>query len=143
MKTNNNPNIRTNTANHRSYFDWGSNMQVVFKGNGEIAMMESELVRFFGVTWKKLNHRLQTIIKSSNSHLNEKVGGEEDIYANEQLKAYALLYPLPFIIVLSFLLDSTEAHFFRKYLCERLQKPASVITPIFLLGNTNNYASSG
>ena len=138
MKTNNNPNIRTNTANHRSYFDWGGNMQVVFKGNGEIAMMESELVRFFGVTWKKLNHRLQTIIKSSNLHLNEKVGGEEDIYANEQLKGYAPLYPLPVIIVLSFQLDSIEAHLFRKYLCERLQKPAFVITPIFLLGNTNN-----
>ena len=138
MKTNNNPNIRTNTANHRSYFDWGGNMQVVFKGNGEIAMMESELVRFFGVTWKKLNHRLQTIIKSSNLHLNEKVGGEEDIYANEQLKAYAPLYPLPVIIVLSFQLDSIEAHLFRKYLCERLQKSASVINPIFLLGNTNN-----
>ena len=138
MKTNNNPNIRTNTANHRSYFDWGGNMQVVFKGNGEIAMMESELVRFLGVTWKKLNHRLQTIIKSSNLHLNEKVGGEEDIYANEQLKAYAPLYPLPVIIVLSFQLDSIEAHLFRKYLCERLQKSASVITPIFLLGNTNN-----
>ena len=138
MKTNNNPNIRTNAANHRSYFDWGGNMQVVFKGNGEIAMMESELVRFFGVTWKKLNHRLQTIIKSSNLHLNEKVGGEEDIYANEQLKAYAPLYPLPVIIVLSFQLDSIEAHLFRKYLCERLQKSASVITPIFLLGNTNN-----
>ena len=138
MKTNNNPNIRTNTANHRSYFDWGGNMQVVFKGNGEIAMMESELVRFFGVTWKKLNHRLQTIIKSSNLHPNEKVGGEEDIYANEQLKAYAPLYPLPVIIVLSFQLDSIEAHLFRKYLCERLQKSASVITPIFLLGNTNN-----
>ena len=138
MKTNNNPNIRTNTANHRSYFDWGGNMQVVFKGNGEIAMMESELVRFFGVTWKKLNHRLQTIIKSSNLHLNEKVGGEEDIYANEQLKGYAPLYPLPVIIALSFQLDSTEAHLFREYLCERLQKPASVITPIFLLGNTNN-----
>ena len=138
MKTNNNPNIRTNTANHRSYFDWGGNMQVVFKGNGEIAMMESELVRFFGVTWKKLNHRLQTIIKSSNLHLNEKVGGEEDIYANEQLKAYAPLYPLPVIIVLSFQLDSIEAHLFRKYLCERLQKSASVITPIFLLGSTDN-----
>ncbi|MUL28963.1 hypothetical protein F0475_11850, partial [Prevotella sp. A2879] len=38
----------------------------------------------------------------------------------------------------SFLLNSTEAHLFRKYLCERLQKPAFVITPIFLLGNTNN-----
>ena len=138
MKTNNNPNIRTNTANHRSYFDWGGNMQVVFKGNGEIAMMESELVRFFGVTWKKLNHRLQTIIKSSNLHLNEKVGGEEDIYANEQLKGYAPLYPLPVIIALSFQLDSTEAHLFRKYICQKLQKPASIITPIFLIGNMDN-----
>ena len=138
MKANDNLKAVTNTACHRSIFDWGSNMQVVFKGNGEIAMMESELVRFLGVIWKKLNHRLQTIIKSSNLHLNEKVGGEEDIYANEQLKAYAPLYPLPVIIVLSFQLDSIEAHLFRKYLCERLQKSASVITPIFLLGNTNN-----
>ena len=128
----------TSTANHRSYFDWGSKMQVICKGNGEIAMTESELVRFFGVTWKKLNHRLQTIIKSSNLHLDERVAGEEDIYANEQLKGYAPLYPLPVIIALSFQLDSTEVHLFRKYLCERLQKPAFVITPIFLLGNTNN-----
>ena len=128
----------TSTENHRSYFDWGCNMQVIRKGNGEIAMTESELVRFFGVTWRKLNHRLQTIIKSSNLHLDEKVAGEEDIYANEQLKGSAPLYPLPVIIPLSFQLDSTEAHLFRKYLCERLQKPASVVTPIFLLGNTNN-----
>jgi hypothetical protein len=113
-------------------------MQVIRKGNGGIAMTESELVRFFGVTWGKLNHRLQTIIKSSNLHLDERVAGEEDIYANEQLKGYAPLYPLPVIIALSFQLDSTEAHLFREYLCERLQKPASVITPIFLLGNTNN-----
>ena len=83
MKTSNNPKIRTNTSNQRSYFDWGSKMQVIRKGNGEIAMTESELVRFFGVTWKKLNHRLQTIIKSSNLHLDERVAGEEDIYANE------------------------------------------------------------
>ena len=138
MKTNNNPNIRTNTANHRSYFDWGGNMQVVLKGNGEIAMMESELVRFFGVTWRKLNYRLQILVKSSNLHPDERSAGEENIYANEQLKAYAPLYPLPVIIVLSFQLDSIEAHLFRKYLCERLQKSASVITPIFLLGNTNN-----
>ena len=138
MKTNNNPNIRTNTANHRSYFDWGGNMQVVLKGNGEIAMMESELVRFFGVTWSKLNHRLQALMRFSNLHPDKRVAGEEDIYANEQLKGYAPLYPLPVIIVLSFLLDSIEAHLFRKYLCERLQKPAFVITPIFLLGNTNN-----
>ena len=138
MNTNYKQRTMTSTENHCSYFDWGCNMQVIRKGNGGIAMTESELVRFFGVTWGKLNHRLQTIIKSSNLHLDERVAGEEDIYANEQLKGYAPLYPLPVIIVLSFLLDSTEAHLFRKYLCERLQKPASVITPIFLLGNTNN-----
>ena len=138
MNTNYKQRTMTSTANHRSYFDWGSKMQVICKGNGEIAMTESELVRFFGVTWKKLNHRLQTIIKSSNLHLDKRVAGEEDIYANEQLKGYAPLYPLPVIIALSFQLDSTEVHLFRKYLCERLQKPAFVITPIFLLGNTNN-----
>ena len=138
MNTNYKQRTMTSTENHRSYFDWGCNMQVIRKGNGGIAMTESELVRFFGVTWRKLNHRLQTIIKSSNLHLDEKVAGEEDIYANEQLKGYAPLYPLLVIIALSFQLDSTEAHLFRKYLCERLQKPASVITPIFLLGNTNN-----
>ena len=138
MKTNNNPKIRTNTSNQRSYFDWGSKMQVIRKGNGEIAMTESELVRLFGVTWRKLHHRLQTIIKSSNLHPDERVAGEEDIYANEQLKGYAPLYSLTTIIALSFQLDSTEAHLFRKYICERLQKPVSVITPMFLLGGTDN-----
>ena len=137
MKTNNNLKIRTNTANHRSYFDWGSKMQVIRKGNGEIAMTESELTRFFGVTWRKLNHRLQTIIKSSNLHPDERVAGEKVIKRGKTV-SYSPLYPLPTIIALSFLLDSTEAHLFREYICERLQKPASVITPIFLLGNTNN-----
>lgn len=113
MKTNNNPNIRTNTVNHRSYFDWGSKMQVIRKGNGEIAMTESELVRFFGVTWGKLNHRLQTIIKSSNLHPDERVAGEEVIKKGKTV-SYSPLYPLPVIIALSFLLDSMEAHLFRK-----------------------------
>ena len=138
MRASNNSKSKNSTYNHRSYFDWGSNMQVVRKGKGEIAMTESELVRFFGVTWRKLNHRLQTIIKTSDLHPDERVAGEEEVIINGQLKGYAPLYPLPVIIVLSFLLDSTEAHLFRKYLCERLQKPAFVITPIFLLGNTNN-----
>ena len=138
MNTNYKQRTMTSTENHRSYFDWGCNMQVIRKGNGEIAMTESELVRFFSVTWKKLNHRMQTIIKSSNLHLDERVAGEEDIYANEQLKGYAPLYPLPIIIALSFLLDSTEAHLFRKYVCQKLQKSASMITPIFLIGNTHN-----
>ena len=138
MKTNDNAKAVTNTAYHRSYFDWGSDMQIIRKGNGDIAMTEGELVRFFGVAWRKLNHRLQTIIKTSDLHSDERVAGEEEVIINGQLKGYAPLYPLPIIIALSFLLDSTEAHLFRKYLCERLQKPASVITPIFLSGNTNN-----
>ena len=72
MNTSYRPKTMTDTYNHRSYFDWGSNMQVVRKGEGEIAMTEGELVRFFGVSWRKLNYRLQTIVKSSNLHLNEK-----------------------------------------------------------------------
>lgn len=138
MKTNNNPKIRTNTSNQRSYFDWGSKMQVIRKGNGEIAMTESELVSFFGVTWRKLNHRLQTIMISSNLHPEERVADEEEVVINGQLKGYAPLYSLTTIIALSFQLDSTEAHLFRKYICERLQKPVSVIIPMFMFGNTNN-----
>ena len=138
MNTNYKQRTMTSTDNHRSYFDWGSDMQIIRKGNGDIAMTEGELVRFFGVTWSKLNHRLQALMRFSNLHPDERSAGEDDIYVNEQLKGYAPLYPLPIIIALSFQLDSTEAHLFRKYLCERLQKPASVITPIFLLGSTDN-----
>ena len=138
MKTNNNPKIRTNTSNQRSYFDWVSKMQVIRKGNGEIAMTESELVRFFGVTWRKLNHRLQALMRFSNLHPDERSAGEEDIYANKQLKGYAPLYPLPIIIALSFQLDSTEAHLFRSYICHTVQRPMATITPIFLIGNTDN-----
>ena len=138
MKTNNNLKIRTNTANHRSYFDWGSKMQVIRKGNGEIAMTESELVRFFGVTWRKLNHRLQTIMKSSNLYPKERVADEEEVVINGPLKGYAPLYPLSIIIALSFQLESTEAHMFRRYICQKLQESVSMITPIFLIGNTDN-----
>ena len=113
-------------------------MQIIRKGNGDIAMTEGELVRFFGVAWRKLNHRLQTIIKTSDLYPDERVAGEEEVIINGQLKGYAPLYPLPVIIVLSFLLDSTEAHLFRGYVCQRLKQPVSMITPIFLLGNTNN-----
>ena len=138
MKAINNPKRKISVNNQRSYFDWTDEIQVVRKGNGEIAMTEGELARFFGVTWSKLNSRLQALMKFSNLHPDERSAGENDIYVNEQLKGYAPLYPLPIIIALSFQLDSTEAHLFRKYLCERLQKPASVITPIFLLGSTDN-----
>ena len=138
MNTSYKPKTMTGTYNHRSYFDWGSDMQIIRKGNGDIAMTEGELVRFFGVTWRKLNHRLQTIIKTSDLHPDERVAGEEEVIINGQLKGYAPLYPLPVIIVLSFLLDSTEAHLFRKYISRRLQTEAAIVTPIFLLDNTKN-----
>ena len=95
MKANDNLKAVTNTACHRSIFDWGSNMQVVRKGNGDITMTEGELAKFFGVTWSKLNHRLQALMRFSNLHPDERSAGEDDIYVNEQLKGYAPLYPLP------------------------------------------------
>ena len=138
MNTNYKQRTMTSTDNQRSYFDWGSDMQIIRKGNGDIAMTEGELVRFFGVTWSKLNHILQALMRFSILYPDERSAGEEDIYANKQLKGYAPLYPLPVIIVLSFLLDSTEAHLFRKYISRRLQTEATIVTPIFLLGNTKN-----
>ena len=53
MNTSNKPKTMTDTDNHRSYFDWGRNMQVVRNGNREVAMTESELTRFFGVNVEK------------------------------------------------------------------------------------------
>lgn len=138
MNTNYKLRTMTSTENYRSYFEWDSNMQVVHKGNGEIAMTENELVSFFGVTWRKLNYRLQILVKSSNLHPDERSAGEENIYANKQLKGYAPLYPLPIIIALSFQLDSTEAHLFRSYICHTVQRQMATITPIFLIGNTDN-----
>ena len=138
MNTNYKQRTMTSTDNHRSYFDWGSDMQIIRKGNGDTAMTEGELVRFFGVAWRKLNHRLQTIIKTSDLHPDERVAGEEEVIINKQLKGYAPLYPLPVIIALSFQLDSTEAHLFRSYICHMVQRPMATITPIFLIGNTDN-----
>ncbi|PMC22747.1 hypothetical protein CJ231_12460 [Hoylesella buccalis] len=138
MKTINNPKRKVSVTNQRSYFDWTDGMQVDRKGNGEIAITESELVKFFGVTWRKLNHRLKTIMKSSNLHPEERVADEEEVVINGPLKGYAPLYPLSIIIALSFQLDNTEAHLFRKYICQKLQKPASIITPIFLIDNMDN-----
>ena len=137
MKASNNSKSKNSTYNHRSYFDWGSNMQVVHKGKGEIAMTEGELARFFGVTWRKLNHRLQAIIKSSNLHPDERGAGEEVIKRGKTV-SYSPLYPLPTIIALSFLLDSMEARLFRKYVWQKLQKSAFMITPIFMISSTDN-----
>ena len=137
MKTINNPKRKVSVTNQRSYFDWTDGMQVVRRGNGEIAMTESELVKFFGVTWRKLNHRLQTIMKSSNLHPDERVAGEEVIKKGKTV-SYSPFYPLLIIIALSFLLNSMEAHLFRMYISRRLQTEAVIVTPIFLFDNTKN-----
>ena len=129
---------RPKTGMERSRLDWSGNMQVIRKGGGEIAMTEGELARFFGVTWKKLNGKLQVIQKSSNLHLDEMCAGEKAMVRDNELTGYAPLYPLPIIIVLSFMLDSTEAHLFRKHICQELQNTAFVIIPIFLFDNTDN-----
>ena len=120
------------TKRDRSYFEWGDSMQIIRKGKGEIAMTESELVDFFGVTWRKLNYRLQLLLKISPLHPDERNVGEVEVFVNGQLKGYAPLYPLSIIIALSYQLDSTEVHLFRKYICRELQRPVPVIEQIYL-----------
>ena len=123
------------TKRERSYFEWGNNMQIIRKGKGGIAMTESELVGFFGVTWRKLNYQLQLLLKIFSLHPEERNVGEVEVFVNGQLKGYASLYPLSIIIALSYQLDSMEAYFFRKYICQELQRPASVMEQIFLYGS--------
>lgn len=127
------------TKRDRSYFEWGDKMQIIRKGNGEIAMTESELVDFFGVIWRKLTHCLQLLIKVSSLYPEERNTGEVEVFINGQLKGYAPLYPLTIIIALSYQLDSTEAHLFRKYICRELQRSAPVMEQIYLHcdGNIN------
>ena len=79
------------TKRDRSYFEWSDNIQIVRKGNGDIAMTESELIDFFGVTWRKLNYRLQLLIKVSFLHPEEKDAGEVEVYVNGQLKVSSAL----------------------------------------------------
>ncbi|MGP1454032.1 MAG: hypothetical protein ACTTJ9_11530 [Segatella oris] len=117
------------TKRDRSYFEWGGNMQIIRKGKGEIAMTESELVDFFGVTWRKLNYRLQLLLKTYPLQSEERDAGDLEVYVNGQLKGYA---PLSIIIALSYQLDSTEANFIRKYICRELQRPVPVIEQIYL-----------
>ena len=119
----------------RSYFEWCDNMQITCKGKGEIAMTESELVDFFSVTWRKLNYRLQLLLKVSPLQPDERDTGEQEVYVNGRLRGYAPLYPLSIIIALSYQLDSTEAHLFRKYICRELQRPEPVMGQIYLHGN--------
>ena len=120
------------TKKERSYFEWGDNMQIIRKGKGDIAMTESELVDFFSVTWKKLNYRLQLLLKVSPLQPDERDTGEQKVYVNGRLRGYALLYPLTIIIALSYQLDSMEAHLFRKHLCRELQRPLPVVEQIYL-----------
>ena len=122
------------TKKDRSYFEWGVNMQITCKGKGKIAMTESELVDFFSVTWGKLNHRLQLLLKVSPLQPDERDTGEQEVYVNGQLRGYAPLYPLTIIIALSYQLDSMEAHLFRNYICRELQRPIPVREQIFLYG---------
>ena len=123
------------TKRDRSYFEWSDKMQIIRKGKGEIAMTESELVGFFGVTWRKLNYRLQLLLKVSPLQPDERDTGEQEVYVNGRLRGYALLYPLTIIIALSYQLDSTEAHLFRKHICRELQRPVPMVEQIFLYGS--------
>ena len=120
------------TKRERSYFEWSDNMQITRKGKGEIAMTESELVDFFNVTWKKLNYQLQLLLKTYTLHPGERNTGELEVFVNGLLKGYAPLYPLSIIIALSYQLDSTEVHLFRKYICRELQRPVPVREQIYL-----------
>ena len=126
------------TKRDRSYFEWGDSMQIICKGNGDIAMTEGELVDFFGVTWRKLNYHLQLLLKTSHLHPDERDAGEEEVFVNGRPKGYAPLYPLSTIIALSYQLDSTEAYLFRKYICREICRPANIITPIFLTDKTDS-----
>ncbi|MDY6206183.1 MAG: hypothetical protein SPI30_05485 [Prevotella sp.] len=123
------------TKRERSYFEWSDNMQITRKGKGDIAMTESELVDFFSVKWKKLNYRLQQLLKEPSLRPDERDTGELEVFVNGRLQGYAPLYPLSIIIALSYQLDSMEAYFFRKYICQELQRPASVMEQIFLYGS--------
>ena len=120
------------TKRERSYFEWGDNMQITRKGKGEIAMTESELVDFFSVTWRKLNYRLQLLLKVSPLQPDERDIGEQEVYVNGRLRGYAPLYPLTIIIALSYQLDSAEAHLFRKHICRELHRSAPVMEQIYL-----------
>ena len=120
------------TKRDRSYFEWGDSMQIICKGNGDIAMTEGELVDFFGVTWRKLNYSLQLLLKAYPLQPEERAAGEVEVFVNGRLRGYAPLYPLSIIIALSYQLDSMEAHLFRNYICRELQRPVPVIEQIYL-----------
>ena len=123
------------TKRDRSYFEWGDSMQIIRKGKGEIAMTESELVDFFNVTLRKLDYRLQLLLKVSPLQPDERNTGEQEVYVNGRLRGYAPLYPLTIIIALSYQLDGMEAHLFRKHICQELQHPTPMVEQIFIYGS--------
>jgi len=84
--------VKFHQCKERSYYEWGSNMQIVRKGNREIAMTKGELARFFGVTWRKLNNRLQEIIRNPNLHPDERCAGERVIGRDKELAGYAPIF---------------------------------------------------
>ena len=86
------------TKKERSYFEWGDNMQIIRKGKGEIAMTESELVDFFSVTWRKLNYRLQLLLKVSPLQPDERDTGELEVFVNDMLRFIRLLLLSPCLI---------------------------------------------
>ena len=63
------------TKRRPQLFRVGDNMQSL-QSKGEIAMTESELVEFFCVTWRKLNYRLQQLLKVSSLRPDERDTGE-------------------------------------------------------------------
>ena len=65
----------------------------------------------------------------------ERDARDSEVYVNGRRRGYVPLYPLSIIIALSYQLDSMEAYFFRKYICQELQRPASVMEQIFLYGS--------
>ena len=71
-------------------------------------------------------------IKVSSLRPDERDTGELEVFVNGLLKGYAPLYPLSIIIALSYQLDSTEVHLFRKYICRELQRPVPVREQIYL-----------
>ena len=77
---------------------------------------------------------MQLLLKISPLHPDERNVGEVEVFVNGQLKGYAPLYPLTIIIALSYQLDSTEVHLFRKYTCRELQRSAPVMEQIYLHG---------
>ena len=130
--------IKSYENKERSRLEWGSNMHVVCKGNGEIAMTEGELARFFGVTWRKFNGRLQNIIHNPDLYPDERCAGERVIGRDKELAGYVPLYPLPIIIALSFQLDSVETHLFRKHVCSEVIRLRNALTPIIIYGRGVN-----